>query len=129
MGFAVATDERLTRLERAVQPWNLGTPAALVGAHCLDREAFVAETRERVEHEREWLREALSEEFAVFDSDAPFLLLDAGDREVTEVVETARERGVVVRDATTFRGLDNHVRVAVKGPESNDRLRRALVGD
>ena len=65
-------------------------------------------------------------------SEAPFLLLDVGPdgRSVERVVADARDRGVAVRDATTFRGLDAHVRVAVRRPDENDRLLAALgVGD
>jgi histidinol-phosphate/aromatic aminotransferase/cobyric acid decarboxylase-like protein len=87
---------------------------------------FVAETRERVRAERERMGEALSGRFEVYPSDSPFLLLDVGEQDVDELVDWARERGVAVRDATTFRGLDSHVRVAVRLPEENDRLLEVL---
>ena len=125
-GFAVATGETRDALETARRAWNLGTPAARVGAHCLRDEAFVAETRERVADERARMAERLGEAFGVHPSDAPFLLLDVGDRDPESVVATARERGVAIRDATTFRGLDSHVRVAVRGPDENDRLLEVL---
>jgi histidinol-phosphate/aromatic aminotransferase/cobyric acid decarboxylase-like protein len=125
-GFAVATGERLTRLRNARRSWILGAPAAAVGAHCLRQAAFVADTRERVESERERLREALSRDFAVRPSDAPFLLVDVGDRDVDALVAALRDRGIAVRDATTFRGLDSHVRVAVRTPEENDLLAEAM---
>lgn len=125
-GFAVATGEHRERLRRARQPWSLSTPATLVGTHCLGQEPFLAETRERVAGERARLREALSDAFDVFPSDAPFLLLDVRDRDVGTVVASARERGVALRDATTFRRLDNHVRAAVRRPAENDRLLDAL---
>jgi threonine-phosphate decarboxylase len=121
-GFLVATGDRLAALRTARRAWNLGTPAAAVGAHAMTETEFVAETRERVERERERLRVGLNEEFDVAPSEAPFLLLDVGDRDVTELVAATRERGVVVRDATTFRGLDSHVRVAVRTRTENDRL-------
>jgi len=51
-------------------------------------------------------------------------------RSVEQAVADARDRGVAIRDATTFRGLDSHVRVAVRRPAENDRLLAALgVGD
>jgi histidinol-phosphate aminotransferase/threonine-phosphate decarboxylase len=136
-GFAVATGEVRDDLATARRAWNLGTPAAIVGAHCLRQDEFVAETRERVRRERARMADELAERFGVHAPDgpplspaaAPFLLLgvseaDAGpdDRSPAEVVASARERGVAVRDATTFRGLDSHVRVAVRTPEENDRL-------
>jgi threonine-phosphate decarboxylase len=125
-GFAVASGQPRDSLETARRAWSLGTPVARVGAHCLRRDTFVSETRDRVSRERERIRDALSSRFEVAPSDAPYLLCDVGDRDVDVVVETARERGVAVRDATTFRGLDSHVRVAIKDREANDRLLEAL---
>ncbi|MXV61967.1 threonine-phosphate decarboxylase [Natronorubrum sp. JWXQ-INN-674] len=125
-GFAVASGDRRDALETARRAWSLGTPAARVGAHCLRRDEFVRETRERVANERDRLHTALERRFDVAPSDAPFLLVDVGDRDVDDVIVSAREDGVAVRDATTFRGLDSHVRVAVKDRESNDRLLAAL---
>ncbi|WP_232700791.1 threonine-phosphate decarboxylase [Halobacterium wangiae] len=127
-GFLVATGDRLGDLQTARRAWNLGTPAAAVGAHSMTDDSFVESTRERVASERARMREALDERFDVHESDAPFLLLDVGDRDVAELVDAARERGVAVRDATTFRGLDAHVRVAVRTPAENDEL-LAVLGD
>ncbi|MFB6102130.1 MAG: threonine-phosphate decarboxylase CobD [Haloplanus sp.] len=127
-GFAVATDELRDRLDAARPAWGLSTPAADVGAYCLRQTKFVAETRDRVRRERSRMRDALDGTFDVYPSEAPFLLLDVGDRAVSDVVDGARRQGIVVRDATTFRGLDSHVRVAVRRPEENDRLLDALVG-
>jgi len=125
-GFLVATGDRLADLETARRAWNLGTPAAAVGAHAMRQSAFVAETRQRVASERERVRTELSTQFDVLPSAAPFLLLDVGDRSVDALVEATRKRGVAVRDATTFRGLDSHVRVAVRTPGENDRLLEVL---
>jgi L-threonine-O-3-phosphate decarboxylase len=127
-GYAVASGELRERLETARPAWGLSTPAADVGAYCMKQEDFVAETRERVQRERTRMADVLSHEFEVRPSDAPFLLLDVGDRDVQTVVETTRERGVAIRDATTFRGLDSHVRVAVKRAKENDQLLEALRG-
>ncbi|MFB6217849.1 MAG: threonine-phosphate decarboxylase CobD [Halobacteriaceae archaeon] len=125
-GFAVATGEWRDALAAARRPWNVGAPALATGAHCMADRAFVAATRERVRAERERLRRALDSRFEVYPSEAPFLLLDVRDRDVDELLARARERGVALRDARTFRGLDAHVRVAVRLPEENDRLLEAL---
>jgi len=79
-----------------------------------------------VADERERLRDVLVERYAVHPSDAPFVLLDVGDRDVDALVGAVRERGIAIRDATTFRGLDSHVRVAVRLPDENDRLLEVL---
>ena len=136
-GFAVATGDDRDRLAAARRTWNLGVPAAAVGAHCLQDRAFVDRTRERVTSERERLRGALAnagfEAYGpapaspVCDASAPFLLLEAGSPDrVDRALATARERGVALRDARTFRGLDSHLRVAVRLPAENGRLLEVL---
>ncbi|NIC00192.1 threonine-phosphate decarboxylase CobD [Halobacterium sp. R2-5] len=125
-GFLVATGDRLGDLRTGRRAWNLGTPAAAVGAHAMRQREFVADTRERVASERRRVSRELGDDFGVHGSDAPFLLLDVGDRDVDALCEATESRGVAIRDATTFRGLDSHVRVAVRTPEENDRLLEAL---
>jgi L-threonine-O-3-phosphate decarboxylase len=127
-GFAVATGEFGAALANARRPWNVSAPALSTGAYCMRQDGFISETRERVRSERARMREALAERYDVAPSDAPFLLLDVGadDRSVDAVLRDARDRGVAIRDATTFRGLDSHVRVAVRRPAENDRLLAAL---
>jgi threonine-phosphate decarboxylase len=125
-GYVVARGELYERLRAAVPPWALGSPAAAVGTHCLRATDFVAETRERVRTERERVREALTSQFEVYPSNAPFLLLDTGT-DPKPIIATLRSRDIAVRDATTFRGLDSHIRVAVRMPDENDQLIEALL--
>ena len=132
VGFAVATGQFGTALDRVRRPWNVSAPALATGTYCLDRSVFIDETCERVRTERKRIREALAEQYAVHPSDSPFLLVDVEDdeRTVEMIVADARDRGVAIRDATTFRGLATHVRVAVRLPAENDRLLAAMgVGD
>lgn len=121
-GFAVATGELGSALTAARPPWNLGTPARMVGTYCLGQTAFIEETRERVRTERARVRAEIEDRFEVRPSAAPFLLLDVGERDVADLLANARQEGVALRDATTFRGLDSHIRVAVRLPAENDRL-------
>lgn len=126
-GFAVATGDRREALEVARPAWSMGSVAAALGVHCMRDDAFVERVRERVERERTRMADRLSERFDVRPSDAPFLLFHAGSPSgVDEVLREAREADIAVRDTRSFRGLDAHVRVAVRLPEENDRLLHAL---
>jgi histidinol-phosphate/aromatic aminotransferase/cobyric acid decarboxylase-like protein len=125
-GFAVATGAFRDALANARRAWNVGVPALETGRYCMRQDAFVRATRERVAAERERLRARLTERFDVHPSDAPFLLLDVGDRDVDAVLATAAEQGLALRDARPFRRLDSHVRVAVRLPAENDRLLEVL---
>lgn len=136
-GYAVATGRLGDRIRTANRPWSLSTPAARVGTHWLSThrrgDQFVTETRDRIDAERRRLWGRLSSAFDPVSPpptrpSAPYVLLDVAPsgRTVEEVIETARERGVAIRDARSFRGLDSHVRVALKDSERNDALLEAL---
>jgi len=121
-GFAVGTGDPLDRLRTARRTWSLGRPAAAVGAHAMRDDAFIAATRRRVERDRAYLRAGLEARgFAVEPSEAPFVLCDVG-ADPGDLLAHCREQGVVLRDATTFRGLDRHVRIAVRNREATDTL-------
>lgn len=126
-GFAVATGDLRKRLEAARRTWNVGVPALEAGIHSMQAGEFVDETRSWVRREREKIRQALSAAYDVHPSDAPYLLLEVTGRPVDDVVASARQAGIVIRDARTFQGLDSHVRLAVKGPKANRRLEEVLL--
>ncbi|MFB6086181.1 MAG: threonine-phosphate decarboxylase [Halodesulfurarchaeum sp.] len=125
-GFAVATGDLRDRLETARPTWNVGVPAMEVGVQVMRATDFIEETRDRVRRERAQLRATLEDRYDIHESEAPFLLLEV-DGSVTALLERARERGVILRDARTFRGLDSHVRVAVRMPSENRRLEEVLL--
>ena len=125
-GFAASTGDLREALLSARRTWNVGTAALAVGTACMRDDAFITETRERVRGERERMAEELGSRFDVHPSESPFLLLDVGERDVPDLVTAVRREGVAIRDATTFRDLNSHVRVAVRLPEENDRLLEVL---
>ncbi|MFC7073942.1 aminotransferase class I/II-fold pyridoxal phosphate-dependent enzyme [Halovenus rubra] len=125
-GFAAGDNQTIAKMAATRRPWNLGAPALSVGTYCLKQSSFIERTRTRVREERERLTEALSETFDVSPSEAPFLLLDVGEGNVDSVLTATRERGIAVRDARTFRGLNSHIRIAVRLPAENDRLLTVL---
>jgi histidinol-phosphate aminotransferase/threonine-phosphate decarboxylase len=128
MGYAVGAGAARDRLATARRAWSMSAPAAAVGAHCYGQREFVAETKARVTEERAHMRERLATRFDVFPADAPFLLLSVSDadKSVDDILASAGEAGIALRDARTFRGLDSHIRVAVRAPGENDQLLDAL---
>lgn len=128
-GFVVTPGVRGDLINRARRPWNLGTPAAEVGTYCMGQTAFIDATREQVATERARLEHELAARFDVCrDSAAPFLLVAVRDESVSAVLAELSAADLAARDATTFRGLDRHIRIAVRRPEENDRLLEVLVG-
>ncbi|WP_158853339.1 aminotransferase class I/II-fold pyridoxal phosphate-dependent enzyme [Halorhabdus sp. CUG00001] len=120
-GFAVATGEVREAMVAARRPWNVSVPALATGRYCMRQSGFVAETRRRIREQRDRLRDGLNDRFDVRPSSAPFLLVEVGEPGVDAVLSTAREYDVAIRDARTFRGLANHVRIAVRDRTATDR--------
>jgi len=126
-GFLVAADRHRERLDTARLTWELGIPAREVGGYCMKQRGFIEATRDRVQTERDRLRTRLDSRFDVLQSNAPYVLFELPDgQSVTELQSQLRTSNIAVRDARTFRGLDNHVRVTVRSPDENDQLLAAL---
>lgn len=126
-GFVVATGAQLERLDTARLTWGVGTPGRAVGMYCMERPSFLEAARTRIRRERGRMYDRLEPRFEIHGSDAPFLLLGLPEsRSVDDLLSTLRESRIAVRDARTFHGLDNHVRVTVRTAADNDRLLDAL---
>jgi threonine-phosphate decarboxylase len=126
-GFLVARGPSRERLDTGRLTWGLGVPGRAVGQYCLEQTAFLDATKARVREERARLTDRLAGRFDVSPSDALYLLLElVGEESVPELTATLHESNITVRDARTFRGLDNHIRVTVRSPEENDALLDAL---
>jgi histidinol-phosphate/aromatic aminotransferase/cobyric acid decarboxylase-like protein len=127
-GVLIARGDHRMALDSARPPSTLSRPSAMVATHCLRQSSFLAESREWLASERAFLRTRLAPGYSIRQSAAPFLLLDVGDLSVDCVLRTARGAGVCLRDARTFHGLDNHVRVSVRKRDANEQLLAALPG-
>lgn len=123
MGVVVATGRLRDRLDTARTSWELSVPEAAVGDHCLRQEGFLAESRERIDEERERLRRRLETRFAV-NAEGVFLRLET-DRP-QEVAADLKEQGLLLADGTGHVGLENRLIMALRSPQENDRVLEAL---
>jgi histidinol-phosphate aminotransferase len=127
LGFCVAPAPIVTELEKVVLPYHLPAPSQLAGTAAL---RFGDEMDERVAtlvKAREGLRQELSgiDGITVYPSGANFLLLQVhgdGHRVWLAMVE----RGVLVRDFSSWPRLEGCLRVTVGTPEENEKFLHAL---
>lgn len=129
-GYALGSPEVLARLARNRPHWPVGT-LQLAAVEACSGPAATAEAA-RVANEIVRNRESLVGELVGIPgievhepASGPFLLLTVKDGE--RVREGLRRRGIAVRRGDTFPGLTaDHLRVAVRDPESCAALVRAL---
>jgi threonine-phosphate decarboxylase len=131
LGYSVAAGETIEQLAKYREPWSVNTIAQEMGRACLIDETFIRRTRMSVHVERDYLITNLAKvrNLEVFDSKVNYLLVKL-TREGWTSARLRREmmqRGILIRDAGNFRGLDDrYVRLAVRLRSENDRLLAAL---
>ncbi|MUG70874.1 MULTISPECIES: cobyric acid synthase [Paenibacillus] len=130
LGYAVAHPERIAELRRLQVPWSVNAPAQWIGAAALDDRDYAQRTLAWLKPAREQLVAGLRGlGLQVYDSEVNFVLFSLrplGLR-IGDLQREMGRRGILIRDASTFPGLDaSYGRLAVKRPEDHRRLIAAL---
>ncbi|WP_245832787.1 cobyrinate a,c-diamide synthase [Nocardiopsis flavescens] len=128
-GYAVGDPAAVRELARAQTPWSVSAPAVAAMVACAADPRAADEAAERARALDGWRRSlqgGLRRAGADFvPSRAPFVLVRVGEGGHVHL----RGRGIAVRRADTFPGLDaSWVRVAVRPPETAARFLAALEG-
>lgn len=131
IGYGIANKEIIDVMLCAKIPWNLNCLAQAAAVAALRDEEHLAVTRELIKKEKAWLSAELGkfESFEFSEPDANFFFIDIrkSGQTATELKDKLLSRGILIRDCTSFRGLDRYfVRIAVKTYEENERLIAAL---
>jgi threonine-phosphate decarboxylase len=130
VGYACASPLIIKRLKKQRIPWNVNALAQAAGVAALSDPKHLSKSRKAVAMERRFLIERLSKlkSFSPVESDANYFMMNLrGLDSTTFRDELLNKTGILVRDCSTFNGMDrHHVRVAVKTRRENIRLAKAL---
>lgn len=130
LGYALGAAQIVAGLAALRQPWSVNTPAQVAGLAAIADEDYRQRTMDAVAEERASLGGDLAAlgGLTVYPSAANYLLvrLENGGT-AGELRERLLKRGMLIRDCSNFRGLDNrYFRVAVRGHEENEALVREI---
>ncbi len=131
LGYVIAGARQIAELRAHAMPWAVNSLALEAGKFLLNRGYALPEARLRgLLARRLALQEALRvlPGFSVYPSDTHYFLFALARPASGELKAwLLREHGLLVRDASNFRGLDGrHVRVAALEKRSNALLEAAL---
>ncbi|HXY55131.1 MAG TPA: threonine-phosphate decarboxylase CobD [Nitrospirota bacterium] len=129
IGYAVTDDTTATCLRDGQEPWAVSIPAEQAAIAALNDWGYIKKTRRLIEKERRHLLSALRILPGVepFPCPANFILIKLTSIDSWELAEKLGQRGLLVRDCSTFPGLGNgYVRIAVRTRSENKRLVRAI---
>jgi histidinol-phosphate aminotransferase len=127
LGYLVGPAEVVASLERVALPYHLDAFKQAAGRLALE---FVGQMEDRVGlivRERQRILAAMgSLPVTVWPSQSNFILFRPERRKGDEVWTALLERGVLVRDTSSWPGLPGCLRVTVGSPEENDTFLAAL---
>ncbi|MFB6086000.1 MAG: histidinol-phosphate transaminase [Halodesulfurarchaeum sp.] len=121
LGYAIVPKAWADAYTRVNTPFSVSSIACRAGLAALEDREHVTETVETVERSREHLQTAI--DAPVLESHGNFVMVEVGD--ATAVADAMRERGVIIRDLSSF-GLPEFVRITAGTAEETERAVRAL---
>ncbi len=131
VGYGVAHSEVASLLLRAKVPWNVNCLAQAAAIAALNDDEYLRRTWRLIKDEKVFLLRELRRirGFKVFPAHANFILINIRDSGFTaaELKERLLKYGVLIRDCSSFRGLDEYyIRVAVRTRWENEKFIKSL---
>ena len=130
LGYLTGAEQLVSKVERMLQPWSVNVLAQRAGMFVLE-ERFKRKEKRGAMFADEYLRETQRFWAAVADIDGMeplptttnFFLVRLERPCGGELKAWLAERGILIRDASNFEGLDGHyVRMAAQRPDENNLL-------
>jgi len=120
-GYGFGNPDLIGKIEAARLPWTVNSFAESFALQAFRYYHDLEESRYRIAREREFLAGALrSLGLSCPPSSANFLLVETG-KNVRSLCENLKEKGILVRDCTSF-GLPTMIRIAVRTRAENESL-------
>lgn len=128
IGYAVFHKDIIRRVLAFKEPWTVNNLAQQAAVTALDDRDFIEKTYRIIAREKKYIEKNLKKlGIRFFPSTANYYLLKVPD--AGKVVVRLRHRGILVRDCSNFRGLNNsYIRIAVKSRRHNEMLMKELSG-
>jgi len=130
-GYGIAAESLIDTLQTVRQPWSINSLAGYATLAAFKDTAFIENTKRTIAEERGQFAKMLNEigGLHVFPSETNFLLVKILNPKVTATMlkEKMAKEGVLIRDCSTFVGLDNtYFRVTVRSSKENRKLIKTL---
>jgi threonine-phosphate decarboxylase len=131
LGYLIGNKTLLKSIKTYQPPWSVNVLAQLAGVEILKDRSFIKETRKYIFAQRKWLFDELKklEYLKPYLPTANFIFckLKGSQINAKQLCGYCGRKGVLIRDCSNFRGLDNHfIRIAVRKKEENSKLIKTL---
>jgi len=124
LGYAIATEQIISTLNKVKPPWNVSTPAQEAGDIALYADNYLEECNSRIQEAKDFLTKELeSLGLSPMPSQTNFFLVKVGN--ATEFRRSLLKYGILIRDCTSF-GLPDYIRLAPRTLSECHRLLAAI---
>ena len=126
-GYGIAAENVIDTLQTVRQPWSINGLAGLATLAAFKDKEFIENTKRTITKEKSEFAKMLTEigGLQVFPSETNFLLVKILKPKFTSTAlrEELAKKGLLIRDCSTFVGLDDsYLRVTVRSAENNAHL-------
>ncbi len=128
--YVVSSDEVMDNIREMQLPWQVDCCGAVLCENAYKSDKFDLKTKKWIfEEKRKFVQKLKSlSNVKVINSDCHFLLLKLEDISATTVYRRLLKSNIIIRDASSFTGLDgSYIRVAVRDEKSNDMFIESLL--
>ena len=136
LGYGIYFDKKLEkRISEKKEPWSVNNIAEMAGLTVLDDTKYIEETLKWIEEEKIYMYEKLNKisGIKVYETEVNFIAGKIDEKLFSEGLnvkilrEKMLEQGILIRDASNFKFLDERFfRLAIKDRENNDRVIETL---
>jgi len=121
MGYAVVPEWIARQYLKVMTPFSMDVLSTAGGIAALKDEKYLDKSIKMVRNGRVQLSCGLGKLCKVYPSDANFILVDVSPRSAKQICESLLEKGIIVRDCTSFRGAGKSlIRITVGTKEQNE---------
>lgn len=127
LGYGISSNlEMIDGIFNLMQPWSVSSLAQQCGILTLKQKGFLNKSIEFITDEREKLKTALLDKgYKLFGSKANYIFFKV--LENNNFFEKMREKGILVRSCSNYRGLDeSYFRIAVRSEKENNYFIKVL---
>ena len=130
-GYGIAAEDFIETLQTVRQPWSINSLAGSATLAAFNDKEFIENTKRTIAKEKAKFAKMLTEigGLHVFPSETNFLLVKILKPKLTSTAlrEKLGKEGLLIRDCSTFVGLDDrYFRVTVRSAENNAQLVKTL---
>lgn len=124
LGYACASETKVNEISKIELPWSINSLADAAGQFIFQDKEYIRESKRYIEVERDYLFAELNkiDGIKVYKTHANYILIRILNWNEEFVFNFFLKRGIVIRKCSSFKVLENHIRVAIKDRDNNNKL-------